>query len=204
VRVRALRHAADGISTILQMHWAALDFETATSSRASACALGLVIVEDGEERSRQHWLIRPPHNEYAAGNIAIHGIHPEDTEDAPEFDRVWAEAMTMIEDRPIVAHNAGFDVGVIRGGCQAFRIAPPSSVYHCTVQLSRKTWPELVNHKLPMVAGHVGATLDHHEALSDAAACSQIVRACIDVAGVDSLASLSEHHRLREKRVDVR
>jgi DNA polymerase-3 subunit epsilon len=186
------------------MRWAALDFETATYSRASACALGVVIVEDGEERYRQHWLIRPPHNEYQSGNIAIHGIRPDDTEDAPEFDQVWTEAMAMIDDRPIIAHNAAFDVSVIRGGCQAFSIAPPSSVYHCTVQLSRRTWPDLVNHKLPMVAGHVGATLDHHDALSDAAACSRIMRACLDEVGVDSLAGLVEHHGLREKRVDVR
>jgi DNA polymerase-3 subunit epsilon len=186
------------------MRWAALDFETATYSRSSACALGLVIVEDGEERYRQHWLIRPPHNEYSSGNIAIHGIHPNDTEDAPEFDRVWAEAMTMIEDRPIVAHNAGFDVNVIRGGCDAFSIAPPSSSYHCTVALARRTWPELENHKLPMVAGHVGATLEHHEALSDAAACSKIMHACIEAAGVETLPDLVAHHKLREKFVHVR
>ena len=195
---------AEAISTIPQMRWAALDFETATYSRASACALGVVIVEDGRELHRQAWLIRPPGNEYASGNIAIHGIRPEDTEDAPEFDQVWNEAMYMIGDRPIVAHNAGFDVGVIRGGCEAFELAPPSSKYLCTVQLSRRTWPDLSAHKLPIVAGHVGAALDHHDALSDASACSKILHACIDTAGVDSVDGLVTHHRLREKRVDVR
>lgn len=186
------------------MRWAALDFETATYSRASACALGVVIVEDGRELHRQAWLIRPPHNEYAAGNISIHGIHPQDTEQAPGFDSVWGEAMYMIGDRPIVAHNAGFDVGVIRGGCEAYELAPPSSSYLCTVQLARRTWPELSAHKLPIVAGHVGATLDHHDALSDASACSKIMHACIESVGAGSLADLVAHHRLREKRVDVR
>lgn len=186
------------------MRWAALDFETATYSRASACALGVVVVENGRELYRQAWLIRPPGNEYSAGNIAIHGIRPQDTEHAPAFDHVWREAMSMIGDRPIVAHNAGFDVGVIRGGCEAYELAPPSCAYHCTVQLSRRTWPELPAHKLPIVAGHVGATLDHHDALSDAAACSKIMHACIETVGVASLADLVVHHRLREKRVDVR
>lgn len=186
------------------MRWAAVDFETATYSRASACALGVVIVEDGRELYRQAWLIRPPGNEYASGNIAIHGIRPEHTEHAPTFDHVWREAMAMIEDRPLVAHNAGFDVGVIRGGCEAYELEPPSSRYVCTVQLSRRTWPELSAHKLPIVAGHVGATLDHHDALSDAAACSKILHACIDTAGAGSFDELVAHHRLREKRVDVR
>lgn len=185
------------------MRWAAVDFETATHSRASACALGVVVVEDGQELYRQAWLIRPPGNEYHRGNVAIHGIRPADTERAPGFDVVWREAMAVIGDRPLVAHNAGFDIGVIRGGCDAYELAPPSSRYLCTVQLSRRTWPELTAHKLPIVAGHVGAVLDHHDALSDAAACSSIFRACIDLAGVRTAEALLTHHRLREKRVDV-
>lgn len=184
------------------MRWAAIDFETATSSRASACALGVVVVEDGREVHRQAWLIRPPGNRYHAGNIAIHGIHPCDTEHAPEFPDVWAEAMEMIGDRTLVAHNASFDVGVIRRACQEYTLAPPGSDYVCTVKLSRRTWPDLSAHKLPIVAGHVGASLDHHDALSDAAACSSILQACLDVAGVASVADLVDHHRFTAARVD--
>jgi DNA polymerase-3 subunit epsilon len=187
------------------MRWAAVDFETATFSRASACALGVVVVEDGTELHRQSWLIRPPRNEYDARNIEIHGIRPHDTEDAPHFGEVWGEAMSLIGDRAIIAHNAGFDVGVIRGGCDEYELAPPSSRYLCTVQLSRRTWPELSAHKLPIVAGHVGnIELDHHDALSDAAACSSIMRACIDSVGVRDIDGLVEHWSIRERRVDVR
>ena len=186
------------------MRWAAVDFETATHSRSSACALGVVIVEDGRELHRQAWLIRPPDNAYDHRNIGIHGIHPEHTEHAPGFDQVWAEAMSMIEDRLLIAHNAGFDVGVIRGCCDAYELAPPSSKYLCTVQLSRRTWPELSAHRLPIVAGHVGAQLDHHDALSDAAACSSIMHACIEAAQTPTIDAFLQHHGIREKRVDVR
>lgn len=184
------------------MRWAAIDFETATSSRASACALGIVVVEDGRELHRQAWLIRPPGNRYQAGNVAIHGIRPDDTEDAPEFPHVWAEAMDVIGDRMLVAHNATFDVGVIRRACDEYRLAPPGSDYVCTVKLSRRTWPHLSAHKLPIVAGHVGASLDHHDALSDAAACSSILHACIDAAGVSTVQDLVLHHRFTAGRVD--
>lgn len=186
------------------MRWAAVDFETATHDRASACALGVVVVEDGAELVRRSWLIRPPGNAYDPRNVAIHGIRPEQTEHEPTFDAVWREAMEVIGDRPLVAHNAGFDVGVIRGGCEAYQLAPPSSRYACTVQLSRRTWPHLGAHKLPIVAGHVGAALDHHDALSDAAACSQILRACIEAASVECLDTLLEHHSMRARHVDVR
>jgi DNA polymerase-3 subunit epsilon len=183
------------------MRWAAIDFETATYDRASACSVGVVVVEDGRELHRQAWLIRPPGNAYQPGNVAIHGIRPADTEHAPEFPDVWAEVAHVVGDRPLVAHNASFDVGVIRGCCAHYGLASPASRYLCTVVLARRAWPDLVNHKLPSVAAHVGAELDHHEALSDAAACSRILHACIDEAGVDCVDALVAHHRLREQRV---
>jgi len=185
------------------MRWAAIDFETATHSRDSACALGVVVVDGGEERIRHSWLIRPPENAYSWRNVQVHGIRPEDTERAPDFADVWAEALYLIGDRPLVAHNASFDVGVIRGCCTSFELEVPDHRYHCTVQLSRRTWPELERHRLPIVAAHVGAQLDHHDALSDAAACSSILRACVDAAQVPSLDALVEHHGLAERRVHV-
>jgi len=183
------------------MRWAALDFETATRSGASACALGVVVVEDGEERYRQAWLIRPPYNAYHWSNVRVHGITPEMTEGAPEFPEVWGEAMSMMGDLTMVAHNASFDMGVIRGCCAAYELIPPSSRYLCTVQMARRTWRDLPNHKLPTVAAHVGATLTHHDALSDAAACSSILRACIDEAQVSSLDELIGHHAVNTRLV---
>lgn len=185
------------------MRWAAIDFETATNSRDSACSLGVVVVEDGTELVRRSWLVRPPGNRYEARNVEVHGIRPADTEHAPGFAEVWAEALQLIEDRPLVAHNAPFDIGVIRGCCASFDVQPPSHRYLCTVQLSRRTWPELERHRLPIVAAHVGAELDHHDALSDAAACSHIIAACLDAVAAPSVVALAEHHRLPERRVDV-
>ncbi|MCW2950050.1 MAG: Exonuclease RNase and polymerase [Thermoleophilia bacterium] len=184
------------------MRWAAIDFETATHARDSACALGVVVVDDGVEHARQAWLIRPPDNEFFWRNVEVHGIRPEHTETAPVFDEVWSEALELIGDRPLVAHNASFDVGVIRGCCATFGLTPPPARYLCTVQLARRTWPQLGRHKLPIVAAHVGAPLDHHDALSDATACSRVLHACIEEVGATSVAGLVEHHKIAERRVD--
>lgn len=184
------------------MRWAAIDFETATRSRTSACALGVVVVEDGEELYRQAWLIRPPDNRYDSMNIAVHGIRPSDTERAPAFCDVWDEALQVIGDRPLVAHNASFDVGVVRRCCELYELPLPTSSYHCTVQLARRTWPELGSYRLPIVANHVGASLQHHDALSDAAACSMVLHACVQAAGAASLDLLVAHHGITTQRVD--
>ena len=183
------------------MRWAAIDFETATSGRDSACALGVVVVEDGRELHRQAWLIRPPGNVYQSMNISVHGIQPGATEHAPAFDVVWRDAMAVIGDRPLVAHNAPFDIGVVRACCTGFGLELPDTTYHCTVQLARRSFPGLSAYKLPIVADHVGAVLQHHDALSDAAACSRIVEACFAPTTAASMIDLYEHHGLKHKHV---
>ncbi|MFA4929550.1 MAG: exonuclease domain-containing protein [Patulibacter sp.] len=94
--------------------WVAIDFETATQSRASACAIGIVTVEDGVVVAEREILIQPPGNEYDGFNIAIHGITPEDTAYAPTFAEVWPEIERAIDGRLVLAHNAGFDLSVLR------------------------------------------------------------------------------------------
>lgn len=170
------------------MRWIAIDFETATSRRDSACALGLVIVDDGVVQSEHEWLIRPPGNEYHVGNVAVHGIQPSDTEGAPDFDDVWEEVSELLQGRPFVAHNAGFDMAVLRACCEYWNVAIPHAEYACTLQLSRKAWPGLDSHRLPAVFDSIsGGEINHHDALADARACSHILAAVIDHAGARSL-----------------
>ena len=67
------------------LDFTAIDFETANSSNASACAVGLARVRDGRIVARAGWLIQPPpgHDAFFEINVGIHGIHPEDVADAP-------------------------------------------------------------------------------------------------------------------------
>lgn len=93
----------------------AIDFETATGKRASICEAGICLVKDGKVAETKSWLVRPKDNVYSYWNIQVHGIHPEDTEDAPEFPEVWAEIMEYLAETPVlVAHNAAFDISCIR------------------------------------------------------------------------------------------
>ena len=54
--------------------------------------------------------------------------------------------------------------------------ARPSLPFRCTVQLSRQTW-SIFPTKLSDVCRELGIALNHHEALSDATACAQIMLA---------------------------
>ena len=59
------------------MGWAAIDFEIANADRASACGLGLVLVQESQIVKRRSWLIRPAKGCFDLNNIALHGITDE-------------------------------------------------------------------------------------------------------------------------------
>jgi len=156
--------------------FAAIDFETATAKRSSACALGLVIVDSGRIVDEQSWLIRPPGNEYDEFNTRLHGIRADDTKDAPSFDDVWTQASALVGDRMLVAHNAPFDMSVIRHSAIFHDYTPPESSFLCTARLARSRCPDLRSWRLPNVCDALGITgLNHHDALSDARAAAQVL-----------------------------
>ena len=51
------------------MDFVAIDFETATFHKYSACAIGIVTVENNKIADEYYTLIRLPHNEYNWQNI---------------------------------------------------------------------------------------------------------------------------------------
>lgn len=185
---RPIPHVAD----IGRADFLALDFETATGYRDSACALGLAWVRDGRVVGHAHRLIRPPDNAYTPFTMAVHGITPDRTAHEPDFARVWREvAPHVAEGTPLLAHNAAFDMGVLRACLRAAGLPLPDAPHLCTVKVARRLWPTLPNHKLSTVARHLGVDLDHHHAGSDAVACAEIALAGLVMAGVADLTGLS-------------
>jgi len=69
------------------MNFLALDFETANHYRDSACALGLVRVENNKIVDQASFLIRPPYRDFVF--TYLHGIAWEDVENEPDFGQHW-------------------------------------------------------------------------------------------------------------------
>ncbi|MBI4027743.1 MAG: 3'-5' exonuclease [Verrucomicrobia bacterium] len=157
-----------GVSTFV-----AIDFETADHGADSACAVGLVRVEEGRIVRRETRLIRPPRCHFAFTHI--HGISWGDVAHQPCFAEVWAELEDVLDGvQCLAAHNAGFDRSVLCACCQSAGIAPPSLAFLCTVQIARRLW-RIHPTKLSNVCARLGFPLDHHNALSDAEACARIM-----------------------------
>ncbi|MBI5240925.1 MAG: 3'-5' exonuclease [Elusimicrobia bacterium] len=157
--------------------FAAIDFETADHASDSACAVGVVRVEDGRIAQRFHRLIRPPRDRFVF--TYIHGITWPQVCLEPSFGELWMDIRAAIGDAQfLAAHNARFDRKVLETCCRAAGLPPPQQPFVCTVELARKTWA-IYPTQLPAVCGRLGIDLDHHQALSDAEACARIVLAAL-------------------------
>jgi DNA polymerase III subunit epsilon len=160
----------------------AIDFETATGSRASACAVAVAMVEDGQVKDVLRWLIQPPGNEYDGFNISIHGITPRMTKDSPTIATVWPEVLAAVGDRPLVAHYAAFDMSVLRNALTADGSTWPNLTYFCTCALAKHVWPRKVSYRLVDLADECGLAFQHHEPGADAATAAELAIACCGIA----------------------
>ena len=155
------------------MNFIAIDFETANYFGDSACAVGLVRVENEIITRREYYLIKPRTSWFHF--TYIHNIDKEMVKNEGHFNDVWEKVQPMLDDVDFfAAHNAGFDRGVLEACCRSFNLPVPEIPFKCTVELSRKIW-KIYPTKLNLVCEHFGIPLDHHYALSDAEACAAIM-----------------------------
>ncbi|MFI7581452.1 exonuclease domain-containing protein [Kocuria kalidii] len=159
----------------------AIDFETANRFLGSPCAVGLVRVRGGRVVEERSAYMRPPRTRgtFDPGNTRIHGITEGTVADHPVFEELWPRIEEWIlaenPDELVVAHNAAFDMGVIRAACAETNTPHAPLAYACSLALARRGY-DLPSYALPRAAEAAGVPLrNHHDALEDARACAGIV-----------------------------
>lgn len=95
--------------------------------------------------------------------------------DAPAFPDLWEEIEPIMSSGLPVAHNAVFDIGVLKKCLQHYKIDwKPYVRYACTVQMGRRLLPGM-KHTLNVLCDYYGIGLQHHHAASDSHACAEIL-----------------------------
>ena len=176
------------------LDFTAIDFETANGSPASACSVGLVKVRDAQVVDRIGWFIQPPigHDHFVEWNTRIHGITADMVLQAPTWAEQLSDLETYIDGDVLVAHNAGFDMGVMKTACAVTELAMPAYSYMCSLQVARRTY-HLDSYRLPVVAMAAGfEDFPHHDAVADAEACAAIMIHAADRYGAIDLVELGE------------
>jgi len=176
------------------MDFIAIDFETANSGIASACSLGIAVVRGGEIVETREWLIKPQPLYFSVFNTSIHGMSEADVADCPAFNELWPDIEPYLAGQLVAAHNAPFDMAVLRALINKYDLSAPAFDCLCSCRLSRWVWPGMENHRLNTVCGHLGVELNHHNATSDALGCANIVLSAFEHA---SRAGTSPHTLLK-------
>src|SRR5919205_3538629 len=107
---------------------------------------------------------------------SLTGISNEMVKRAPVFAEVAPRWLDFISDSVLIAHNAPFDTSFLNH--EISRVYPGHRMVNphlCTVRLSRRVLPELLNHRLDTVADHFSIPIvSRHRAGSDALATAEI------------------------------
>lgn len=187
----------------MPLDFTAIDFETANSSTASACAVGMARVRDGRVVATTGWLIQPPpgHDRFFALNTGIHGIRAHDVVGAKTWTAQLGDIADFAGSDVLVAHNAGFDMAVLKRACEATDAACPPYRYACSLQIARQVY-ELESYRLPSVAAEAGfAEFRHHDATADALACAHILIDAARRVGAADVFALADAVGVRVSRI---
>ena len=152
------------------------DVETPNSRNDRMSAIGLVVVEDGEQTTNFYTLVNPE-APFDAFNISLTGITPRMVRNQPTFPVLWELLRPLLERGILCAHNAPFDLGVLGRCLKDYGIEwTPRREYVCTCQMGRRLIPSAPNHRLDTLASLLDLPLQHHNALSDAKACAGLLQ----------------------------
>ncbi len=138
----------------------------------------------------------PPHDYFDPFNVALHGISEADVIDGTTFKELLEELSDGLKSVPVVAHNAGFDMSVIRKTCELLDIPYPEISYYCTLVLARKSFaddPNVVSFKLENLVNLIGLDWNQqHRAEGDATAAGHLATFLMEKHKATSLAELAE------------
>ncbi|WP_339145596.1 MULTISPECIES: exonuclease domain-containing protein [unclassified Sutcliffiella] len=174
------------------MDFIALDFEIANNDLSSACSLGMVFVDDNRKVNEKYFLIKPPSIKVEKSFSKVHGLTEEDLKNERTFDEIWEEIRGYFtKDTLIVAHNAYFDMSVLKSCLLHYSLEVPEFFYACSIPISTRGLNGFkVGNSLKARVEHFGVILDyHHNALSDARACADVVLKCLEIKQRKSLQS---------------
>lgn len=182
------------------MNFVSIDFETANEKRFSPCAIGVVVANENGIIDEMYSLINPL-MEFNSFNTYIHGITAKDVVNAPTFPELWPKINHYLQQNVTIAHNASFDMSVIRQTLDHYELTYPEMDYLCTAAISKKVWPELTNHKLNTVADHHQIMFEHHHALEDARVAAKIMMRAIEELKAETLHLFLEKCSMTKGRI---
>ena len=158
----------------MEQRYVVFDVETPNRYNSRMSAIGVSVIEDGRI-VRDFYSLVDPEQPFDWFNVQLTGINKETVFDAPSFPELWPKLEPLLSSGILVAHNASFDMGVLRKCLLSYEITWKQTVRGlCTVVMGRSLLPGR-SHKLNDLCAFYGIALQHHRADSDSHACAEIL-----------------------------
>jgi DNA polymerase-3 subunit epsilon len=163
-------------------------------------SLGAVRIVNGRLLREEvfHQLVNP-RRQYWQHSVRIHGIQPEMLEDQPAIDKVLPHFHRFVEDSILVAHNAAFDMCLLRMK-EAISGVKFNNPVLDTLLLSAIVHPAQERHTLEAIADRLGISVTgRHTALGDALATGEIMLKLIPLLAQMGITTLGEARLASQK-----
>ena len=196
---------------LLDGEFVAFDLETTGLSvrKDVITEIGAVILRDGKVVDTFQSFVNP-NRKLDPKNIELTGITDAMLVDAPQIGEVLPKFLDFCAGRPMVAHNADFDVGFLTAACSKLSL-PFNPTYIDTLVLSQNLMPNLTKHKLNIVADALSLPeFNHHRASDDALTCGYLYlrfakmlaeRGIADIQGINaSMVELRSGSKVMDRR----
>ena len=150
------------------------DVETPNRYNDRISAIGITVVENGTVTDSFFSYVNPE-TFFDPFNTKLTGISESTVATAPSFPELWRKIEPIMSSGILVAHNALFDLGVLKKCLDDYGFVWKKEVeYCCTVQMGRKLLPDM-GHGLNSICDYYGIHLVHHQADSDSMAAAKIL-----------------------------
>ena len=151
-----------------------LDFESTglNTAKARIIEVGAVKLVEGTVTETFQQLVDP--EEALPPKITeITGITDANLQGQPKAETVLPKLLEFIGDAPLAAHNASFDVNLLKSELKRLNLHWNGPVLD-TLTYARKLYPKLKSFRLGALCKHLGVSLKNaHRAVHDAAATAQ-------------------------------
>ncbi len=173
----------EGETSLYDITFCALDLETTGISPFNdrIIEIGIVKFRLGNYTAEKYSTFVNPEMPISQSAFQVHGISDSDVEDAPKFSGIANEVVRFLSGCVLVIQNPRFDLAFLEMEFSRAKKTIEKYVSFDTVIMSKKTFPDLKNHKLQTVAESLGFTGNFHRALDDAEACMKIFKRIIKI-----------------------
>lgn len=153
--------------------------------------IAATVVRDGQTAEVFQTYVNP-HKPIPAKIVELTGITDDMVEKAPELEEALDAFLKFAGHRPLVAHNAGFDMSFIRVACKRMG-REEEFTYIDTLEMARILLPNIGRYKLNNLAKTLAVgPFEHHRASEDAAVLARIFLKLIELLQEEGAQSIAD------------